>query len=94
LKEVYCPVLKFREKKWIFAKVERGNVDFFLSIFHPSCTPLAQNKAPHQASLASKQHLGEIETQLSVDQAHLALAGSFQEKARRLLGGQETTTFR
>jgi hypothetical protein len=30
LKDVFCPVLKFREEKRTFAKVERGKVDFFL----------------------------------------------------------------
>jgi hypothetical protein len=29
LREVFCPVLKFGEEKWTFAKVEEGNVDFF-----------------------------------------------------------------
>jgi hypothetical protein len=26
---MFCPVLEFREKKWTFVKVERGDVDFF-----------------------------------------------------------------
>jgi hypothetical protein len=30
LREVFCPVLEFREKKRTFAKVKGGNVDFFL----------------------------------------------------------------
>jgi hypothetical protein len=30
LKEVFCPVLKFREEKRTFAKIEEDNIDFFL----------------------------------------------------------------
>ena len=30
LGEVFCPVLEFKEEKWTFTKVERGNVNFFL----------------------------------------------------------------
>jgi len=30
--EVFCPILEFREEKWTFAKVERGNLDFFLLV--------------------------------------------------------------
>jgi hypothetical protein len=31
LREVFCPVLEFREEKRTFAKVEGGNADFFLN---------------------------------------------------------------
>jgi hypothetical protein len=31
---VVYPVLEFREEKQTFVKVERGNVDFFLSALH------------------------------------------------------------
>jgi hypothetical protein len=30
LREVFCLVLEFREEKQTFAKIEQGNVDFFL----------------------------------------------------------------
>jgi hypothetical protein len=29
---VFCPILEFRDKKWTFAKIEGGNVNFFLTI--------------------------------------------------------------
>jgi hypothetical protein len=37
LREVFCPVLKFKEEKRTFAKVEGVNVDFFL--VYISATP-------------------------------------------------------
>jgi hypothetical protein len=43
LREVFCPVLKFREEKQTFAKVERHDVDFFLIGIKKHCTSQKQH---------------------------------------------------
>jgi hypothetical protein len=35
LRDVFCPVLEFREKKRTFMKIEKGNMDFFLILTVP-----------------------------------------------------------
>ena len=37
LTEVFSPILEFKEKKRTFAKIMRGNVDFFVSLFVLNC---------------------------------------------------------
>jgi hypothetical protein len=45
--KVFCLVLKFREKKRTFAKVEGGNVDFFSSVrLWALCIEVIENTGP------------------------------------------------
>ena len=39
---MFCLILKFRKKKWTFAKVEKNNVNFFLLLLSRSSNKQAE----------------------------------------------------